>query len=71
MKTYTENAIKFLGMNPEKIAVIEGIELYEHPIKGDLSTLIAINNDGKLKRTSFYDCPNNNEEIEALVEETK
>ena len=55
--TISSKAQKFLNKYPEFIGEVAGYKFYEHPTKGDESTLICINPSGQLKRSCFYELP--------------
>lgn len=59
----TQNAQKFLAQNPTLIARIFGVDLYEHPLYGDETTLKAITADGRLKNTPFWEIPDTEEAL--------
>lgn len=49
---------KFMALNPTFIGAVMGYHFYECPIRGDGSTLYAINKEqGTWGRTWFYEVP--------------
>jgi len=55
MRNLTENAKKFLAMEPFKYGRISGYTFYECPIYGDENFVKAITPDGKLVSTGNYE----------------
>ena len=43
-KPTTEKAIAFMAQNPTHLGRVHGVDLYEHPTKGDESPIYAITN---------------------------
>jgi len=44
----------FMGCKPTRIAIVEGVHLYEHPISGDEIGLVAVLN-GECWQTDSYE----------------
>lgn len=53
----TEKAIAFMAQNPTHLGRVHGVDLYEHPTRGDESPIYAITKDGKVKKTSHWEVP--------------
>jgi hypothetical protein len=56
-KPTTEKARAFIAKNPTLIGRVNGVDLYEHPTKGDESQLVAITADGRLRPTDCWELP--------------
>ena len=46
---------QFLSKKPFFLASISGVALYEHPVYGDESPVIAVTKCGKVIETDFYE----------------
>lgn len=57
-------ASEFLAKKPTLIGVVLGVRFYEHPTLGDEAPLVAICEDGKKRRTDFWDVPDFDEVCE-------
>jgi len=56
-KPTTDKAKAFLAKNPTFLGRVHGVDLYEHPTKGDESPCVAITADGRVKRTDHWEVP--------------
>lgn len=65
-KPSTDNATRFLAMNPTLIGRVGEIDFYEHPLRGDESPLVGITKDGRRKLTEFYELPSAAELAEVI-----
>lgn len=56
-KPTTKAAEAFMSRKPTFIGRVNGIDLYEHPVYGDESPLVAMTAEGLVKRTSNWELP--------------
>jgi hypothetical protein len=56
-KPTTDKARAFLAQNPTFIGRVNGVDLYEHPARGDESPLVAITSTGRVRLTDCWELP--------------
>lgn len=56
-KPTTPKAIRFMAKKPTYIGTVHGVDLYEHPVLGDESPLVAITPAGRVLSTEHWELP--------------
>jgi len=56
-KPTTDKARAFLAKNPTFIGCVNGVDLYEHPTRGDESPLVAVTPSGRVRLTDCWELP--------------
>ena len=54
-KPQNNHSIRFVAMNPTRLAIVDGFPLYEHPRCGDESPLLTITRSGHIVSTPWFE----------------